>query len=113
MGLRPIRKQFKNFGFDVDTFYDRDAQSMTQHSLVKNQGKNASGDIRCRARFAKRFGTGNGWFDSNPQQVSIRLRRIESKLAYKLGVVILGSATVEAAAVGAFHPIWGVRVQWR
>ena len=35
------------------------------------------------------FGTGGGWFDYNPQEVSIKYADLNSKLAYKLGVVIL------------------------
>jgi RHS repeat-associated protein len=94
----PYVQQLKQLGFSVDTYYDRDAQSVLDLVQLRTKGKYLQGMFvvghgspapATDDDWPEGFGTGGGWFDNNPQEVWIKYADIKSKLAYKLGVVIL------------------------
>jgi hypothetical protein len=89
LAFDPYVQQFKKLGFDVDCFYDRDAQSVLDAAQARTKDKLLQGIFAVGHGSPTGFGTGGGRFDNNPQQVWINYADLESKLAYKLGVVIL------------------------
>jgi len=73
----------------VDVFDDRDAKTVLDAIQIRTKTKLLQGIFVVGHGNAKEFGTGGGKFDENLQQVTIEYAKIEKKLEYKLGVVIL------------------------
>ena len=87
--FNPYVQQFKQLGFDVDCFYDRDAQSVLDAAQSRTKEKYLQGIFVVGHGSPSGFGTGGWWFDNNVNQVWIMYDALERKLAYKLGVVVL------------------------
>jgi hypothetical protein len=85
----PFVQSFKRLGFDVDTFYDSDKQSVLNAIKFRTKEKQLQGLFVMGHGDPGGFGTGDGPLDFNPQRVWITYAEINKVLEYKLGVAVL------------------------
>ena len=88
----PYVQQFKSLGFDVDTFYDRDAQSVLNAAQLRTKEEMLQGIFVVGHGSPTGFGTGGGWFDSDVQQVWIDYSKLspnvrDKRSGYPLGLL--------------------------
>lgn len=85
----PYLRELKKLGFSIDSFVNRDGQSVVNTIGARSDSRILQGIFVVGHGNSTVFGTGDGFWDFNISSEWVRYPDVGGKLQYKLGVNIL------------------------